>query len=300
MKKITYLIAVLAVATSVAFGQGIVPNGSMERWSTVGGYENPDKWNTSNGSLGTTVVNVTKSTVFQDSAFAARLEAKTVLAGGFFSTPVPGVITTGSISGVTITGGQPYSQKPLKLTGYYQYTPTGTDTASMEVLLTRWNTTSKARETVASGIYFSNATLTTYTPFTVNLVYNKSITAAPDTQLIIISTSKNRQKAVSGSFMFVDHMAWSGIVTGTYEINNVSFNRIYPNPANNEVTITNNSGVSNLMAVYDISGRKLDEVVLENSNTTLNTSAYSKGLYYFTVLGNDNTILERGKFVIMK
>lgn len=300
MKKVTFLTSLCALATSVVFGQLV--NGDLETWSVVGGYDTPTGWATSNAALGTTATTVTKSTDFHSGAFAAKLEGKqgVVNVPPFGPVPVvvPGLITTGQLSGTSVVGGQAYTTKSISLTGYYKYTPSGADLALIEVSLFKRNSSTNKRDRIAYGKLETGAE-PNYTLFDIKLVYDPAFTADPDSQLITISSSKSITAAVANSLLYVDHVEFTGIVTGINESNITANSSAYPNPAVNELTITTDEK-ANSIALYDIAGRMMDEVAVENKTANVNTSAYAKGIYYYTVLGINNAMMSKGKFAIVK
>ena len=294
MKKIIFLTSFLALATSVVFGQTI-PNPSFEDWSTATTPE-PVGWASSNAyatalSAGVTVTKVTPG---QAGTSAADLVSKSG------ATVVPGLITTGTISGTTVIGGLAYTTRSTNLTGYYQYTPSGADVALVSVFLSKRNLTTNKRDTIAYGTFTPNSTVTTYTAFDVVLNYTKyNNAAAPDSELIIMSSSKNFTAAIAGSVLLVDNLSFSGVFTGINESNITANSSAYPNPAVNELTITTDEQ-ANGISLYDIAGRKMDEVTVENKMALINTAIYAKGIYYYTVTGRNNAVMSKGKFAVVK
>jgi len=170
-------------------------------------YENPINWYTSNSystynSAGATV---SKSTDAKGGLFAARLEGKNA---ALLGKTIPGVITTGILKGgINVSGGQLYTIRSQKLTGYYKYSPQGADMAGFEVLLTKWNPTTLKRDTIAYG-NVSKGAAAGYTAFNVPLTYKT--TDAPDSQLVVISSSADRLNAIAGSVLLIDGLLFIG------------------------------------------------------------------------------------------
>ncbi len=75
---------------------------------------------------------------------------------------------------------------------------------------------------------------------------------------------------------------------------------VYPNPAQNEINFVADAAKQKSIQVFDITGRLVDTFLITENVTTLNTSAYANGLYTYSILGKDNSIISRGKFSIAK
>ena len=215
MKKYYYSLVLLFV-TGVVSGQA---------------FENPVNWFTSNSfsiycSAG---VSVTKATDAKEGLFAVRLEGKN---GALIGKTIPGVITTGILTGgINVSGGQSHTTKSERLTGYYKYSPQGSDMAGIEVSLTKWNSTTHQRDIIAYG-NVSKEAAADYTAFEVLLSYNSTI-VTPDSQLVVISSSANRSNAIAGSVLYIDNLSFSGEVSSTsnsnYNVDPPKIN-VYPNP----------------------------------------------------------------------
>jgi hypothetical protein len=67
----------------------------------------------------------------------------------------------------------------------------------------------------------------------------------------------------------------------------------YPNPFTNSVTVhipENAKGIQTKLIVYDLLGTEILQVELNNSFTTIDTANLPAGMYFFAVLGSDNTM----------
>jgi hypothetical protein len=75
---------------------------------------------------------------------------------------------------------------------------------------------------------------------------------------------------------------------------------LYPNPANNAVTINiNNSGAENI-SIYDIAGKKLSTIAVNSNMMKIDVSAMSAGVYFYAVTAQDGTVLHRSTFTVSK
>ncbi len=225
-----------------------------------------------------------------------NLESKTIS-----GKVIPGIITTGKIdtSNLNISGGQPFSGKPEKLVGYYHYLPASGDLASFEMLLSKWNTTTLQRDTIAYGKFFGAefSTGVDFKVFEILLDYKTNLLADPDSQLVIISSTMDRANPKSGSELWVDNLSLVEMVTGIDNSNKTAAYISYPNPAVNELTFRTGEKAA-VITIYDVLGNKVTEVAVEQKEMVINTSTFSKGMYYYTVVSANNSLLHKDKFII--
>ena len=212
MKNLITLLLIIGLSFS-AFSQ--ISNADFELWSSpTSSYEDPDDWQTPNATIESffsTNFTVAKSTDMHGGSFAAELMTRTVSGA-----VVPGAVTNGNINisvsppGVSITGGSPMSSSPTALTGWYKYTPgPGGDTAIVVALLSKWDTVSMSRDTVALATFMVSDTVSTYTMFTATFAY---VSSSPDTLLITVLSSAAglRLSGSVGSTFLLDDVGVTG------------------------------------------------------------------------------------------
>lgn len=74
--------------------------------------------------------------------------------------------------------------------------------------------------------------------------------------------------------------------TDSFESHNI---QLYPNPANDFFTVTNNNGTIAEVNIFDISGKRIySNSENQTSEININTSAFAKGLYLIEITTNDN------------
>ncbi len=66
---------------------------------------------------------------------------------------------------------------------------------------------------------------------------------------------------------------------------------IYPNPANDKFYISNAKGYN--VKIYNSEGKLIEENVIKDDNYSLNTSDYSKGLYFINLSNDKETVVRR-------
>ncbi|MBI1781664.1 MAG: T9SS type A sorting domain-containing protein, partial [Sphingobacteriales bacterium] len=206
---------------------------------------------------------------------------------------VPGVAVSGVIDMVTYKpkSGFAYSQRPLSLTGSWQYMPSGSDQGFVGVYLTKWNTSMNMRDTIAMATQNLTSMMMSWTSFTINLNYMS--TASPDSAIIIFSASGSTP--VNNSAMYIDNLAFSGTATGIKEntVNHINFT-IFPNPSNEKVVLnyTLKSTENVVIKISDVTGKIVKELkpngVIGNNKQELNTSNLSQGIYTITIQGDNS------------
>lgn len=84
------------------------------------------------------------------------------------------------------------------------------------------------------------------------------------------------------------------------EIINDSEIRLFPNPANANLTISHNLAAKEgaiSLEIMDLMGRVLMRKIINNTNNQININSLSSGLYFYTVLQNGNAV-QSGKLVV--
>ncbi|MDG1725334.1 MAG: T9SS type A sorting domain-containing protein, partial [Bacteroidia bacterium] len=68
--------------------------------------------------------------------------------------------------------------------------------------------------------------------------------------------------------------------------------KVYPNPAKNEITVSSNEDLSKV-TIYDVTGKVMFTSTDVNISSTVNVSAFSRGIYMVEVLTDDKTSVKR-------
>ena len=75
---------------------------------------------------------------------------------------------------------------------------------------------------------------------------------------------------------------------------------VYPNPAQNEINFVADASKQKAIQLFDVAGRLINTVSILDEKTTISTSDFANGIYYYSIIGKDNSVLSRGKFAIAK
>lgn len=288
MKKNIFTILLGSCLAVSAFAQ--IPNNGFENWTSMGSYSDPDNWDQLNSMTSSmSVYTCTKGTPGNPGASYLKLVTKNVSGMGM----MPGVAVSGVIDMVTFKpkSGFAYTQRPLSLTGSWQYMPAGSDQGFIGVYLTKWNTSMNMRDTIAMVVQNQSSMLMSWTNFTINLNYMSA--ATPDSAIIILSASGSAP--VNNSSMYIDNLAFSGVATGINEsTNNLAKLSVFPNPSSEKVILnyTVKSTENIVIRITDITGKVVKELkpnaVIGNNKQELNTNNFSRGIYTITIQADNS------------
>ncbi len=285
--------ALLFASTTLFFfgnltAQNAIPNPGFESWTSQGSYDDCAGWGTIDQPVSSacfckgTAVKTAVAGEFHGGLLAMKLKTLSV-----FGQTAPGIAATGIINQTTqaVDGGVAYNLRPDSIVGWYRYTPSGTDTGSVEITLSRWSGT--ARNVVAHAKFIQNASVASYVRFSQPLTY--SLTGTPDTMVIILLSSSTTAAQVN-STMFVDDLGL--IFNSTAGIspynNSNSLISVYPNPGNGNVTVSSNTGKNiNELKVTDMLGQTVYEVKPNTEITSLQLG--NAGVYFITVTSGKET-----------
>jgi len=272
--NIVLISALLIFVTTALQAQNPIPNPGFENWNG----STPEGWFTLNipGFEA-----VTQSSDAHTGSFAARGEVIDV--GGLpFG---PGIIT-GSIGDVNF----PVSQQYARLTGFYKYTPAGTDELNIAVDL--------KKNGLLSGVGVINVQnqATAWTPFSIEINYfNQEI---PDAASINITIGNSSMVNVGSTFL-VDDLQFEdpvGIEDQSYSpiAESYSLKQNYPNPFNPSTTIEfslKHSGDVQL-AIFNSLGQEVARVIDEPLakgiySITWNAEDLPGGIYFYRLTAGE-------------
>jgi hypothetical protein len=297
MKKFyifTLLLGILITMRVAA--QDSIPNKSFEEWTNYGAYENPDFWDTPNEFTGlVSLYTVTKDSIgVYDGQYAARLETKHVVIMN-----VPGLITLGTISvniatqQFSITGGVGFTARPVKMTGYYKYTPQTGDACSFAIALTKFNTGTNHPDTIGAGLFVQSSPVSDWTLFEVPVIYFSQET--PDTMNIVI-TSSPIVGAIEGSVLLVDTLDLD-LGVGMDEITKDENVNLFYDQALRLLMLDFNYPVTEQVSVkiYNLTGQVMFRMQenLTSGRKNINLGDFPKGLYMVEVTAGDERTVRK-------
>lgn len=74
--------------------------------------------------------------------------------------------------------------------------------------------------------------------------------------------------------------------------------QVYPNPASNMLNISFDYALAKQINIIDLNGRIIEQVAIEATNTSINTSNLSNGIYLYQINSADGSLIKTGKFTI--
>src|ERR1700739_3000011 len=296
MKKIFTIVSLLSISASGLFAQAdtasnatnwkATPNPGFENWThNASGYDDPNGWSTANSQeTFTAAYNVAKasgSTNIKSGTYAVELITQSEVG----IATAPGIVTTGtiptSISG-SITGGIAYTLRPDSIVGWFKYTPQGSDNCFAACYL--FGSAANNADTVAEASFSTAAgvKVASYTRFGAKVVYRYSYPVA--NSIWLLSSSSGTSGAVVGSSAYFDDIAI--VLQSTVGIANQSGPSplfVSPNPASDNVVVSNVADANNMLALYDITGRKVAEQKLATGVNNIDVKALINGMYIYTI-----------------
>ena len=287
MKKlfILFYLGMISFPFLSGFAQTPIPNGDLENWQSAGNYETPTPttWWTSLNALSqfsASAVTLTKTTDAFSGTYAARLETKKL--GTLL---LSGLLTSGNFNLATssLKKGQPFTDKPTHLKGYYKYTSVNGDSCALAIELSKWK--NNARYLIADASLVTSVSSTQYQAFDLVLNYY-DLLETPDSINIVFSSSAegdNFQGQV-GSTLFIDEISLDYTPTAIQNSVENSFSVIYPNPATTDLFIHLNSETKlATFLLYNMEGQLLTKTTFTSPDNYFDVTKYKAGMYFYSL-----------------
>ncbi len=277
-----------------------IPNAGLEHWSNFS-YEDPSDWWTTNlfQVLGGQSPSIVKTTDAHSGNFALSLTSGTIDAfGGDTLT----LLTNGSFGINGPEGGDAYSDRPVKLSGYYKYTPVANDSALVLMRLSKWNTANNMQDSIG-GVVATLGPASSYTKFSLDIGYNLSYN--PDTVILAFAASDYidiNNIYHPGSELILDDLAFefpNGVSLPVKEA--LSGTIVYPNPSTGTlyIDLSGKGDASSDIRLYNLIGKDMTNQVISNYDMAknrylLNIESLESGIYIYIIQENGKT--HSGKF----
>ena len=293
MKSLFTFLAALLISNALI---AQIPNPGFENWTTVGSYMIPNGWDNADSATNALGVHTCQqgSPGFAGNHYVKLISTTLPLVGGV----APGIAVSGKINFTTLQpqSGFAFTLRPANLTGEWQYAPATGDTGNIIVFMSKWNTATSLRDTVAFVDYKLPGSVTSWTAFSIPLVYKSG--GYPDSAVIVLSSSNS--SPVNGSYLYVDTLLFTGSVPlGVTSVANTAGFVVYPNPATSATTISYNcaSATTIRISVNDMSGRNITtltpKTVTGENKFTLNTADFAKGIYIIKIIDGANSQVQK-------
>lgn len=292
-----------ALCTVAATAQVQPVNASFENWENISGtignnYNEPIDWNT--GNQCSEILNqlaVTQSADAVDGASSARLETLPA----FGNIRINGVVTTANMVCLANGGGQEggtsfTTELPDSVVGYFKYTPANNDSAYCQLMFLANNDA----DTISYTRYNFTETVTQWTRFSFPVTIPTGSTTPEKLSLFFSSSwgDGSAGQAEVGSLFFIDGIEFVYSSNSVAEYYNAAEWQLYPNPANDVVTINGNEKDGAIIRIYDITGKEVKTEQLESTTVTLSVSDLVEGLYVYQISSLEGAMLRTGKLMV--
>ena len=308
MKKITLIVFSLMTMALVSNAQ--IYNGRFEDWTTT--TQSTFTYDSLSGWMTTDFISQGNSTNHDHSAEreitnvhegSSSIRLTSWTAGGILQ-GMPGAASNGQVMiqgfSASPVGGVPDNMRHAALSGYYQYTPGGSDHGSIETCLFKRN--GATRDTIAYGAFDAAFLVGTYTHFTVSLL--PLSTEDPDSSLIWLQSSPREPLAsgVTGSVLRVDSLYYNGQI-GMEDISPlVKVMLTYPVPAVNDINVKVDlvTPVSMRYEILDNNGSIAASGEMQSTTQKIDVSNLAAGNYFVNLHDLSGKKLCSDKFTIAR
>jgi len=294
MRKVIFIIPfaiLLILSHNVRAQQTHVPNGGFETWTDSITCQD---WNGKLSALyGLLNVNfLTRTTDKYTGTYAARVETKNVSVYGVLDLGNIGLTTLGKISyglsGLSISGGKPITSNPTHLKGYFKYNNVQDDTMAIIVYLYNRNTVTNKLDTIAKGNFNTNTLTPTYTPFSINLEYARSVETLDSFNIILNSSAGLLPQ--QGSILYVDELSFDYNNASVEDISADSFVDVYPNPAKDFITVDINSPDCTSLRLVNALGQEVYHYDYVMQKEVIDVSKMPEGIYFVEIKINNDYV----------
>jgi hypothetical protein len=320
MKKVVLLLAVFLTGFSyISKAQLILPNGNFEDWSLYHPVTHPPFYEPDGGFFKTmnildTIPTPPGITVYRcDTAHSGTYSVRCITRKiDILSILIPGVVGNIGLHFATSSAilGLPYkwTTKPERFQGYYQAYPLNNDSTGVLILLSKWNTSTKKRDTIAYNRLVFHGTVSEWTKFDTAIVY-RNTTEMPDSVCILLLScagynASNMFGSVGqvGSQALFDDVTLTGVYPWGVENllkQDVSL-FISPNPASDHISVTLDKAVKNgILEVFNTQGQRVSFFKMEDISGRFNVGQLSVGMYYYR-FGDSKQTMASGSFIISR
>ena len=291
--------------------QTAMPNGDMETWDAGIGYDNPTGWNSfdSWAAWETSPETTVKKDFLNpfEGLFCAELQSKNITFAGLFNKDVPGALLNAdsirrdpvnALGPLAIYGwGTPWPERPEKVSGYYEYTPTTGDAVFFYAEF--WTNDGSGKNVIGTGSFMAGDTVSDYTRFEFDI--NWTSTDDPDSVGFIFSNTPNLDTPMLGSVLFLDSLSliygqMSNYAGSVADDLGLAIN-VFPNPVTNLMQLENPMEEAAVLTVFNADGR---EVMLEEMLPGVNqfqVGGLPAGMYLYRIATSELLVAD-GTFVI--
>ncbi len=284
-----------------------VDNAGMENWVDEGNYEDPagDFWDTANRTVDLLPLilnpNVTKSTDAHTGTYSAKLTTSNWFGLTSSATVFSGVFEPNQANPQeSVKFGKPFTLRPDNFRVWYKYEPVNGDSAELYTYLTKWNTTTNMKDTIAEA-YAVVYDPTDWVELDIPFDYWSSLD--PDSISIVFASSAAGDffEGQVGNTLYIDDVELYYCLTGISqplmsEISAV----VSPNPSiTGSIRFDLNKEVQNgLLRVFSLDGKAIFSQSFSGNSYDLNIDNWTSAMYRYVIYDEKTTsALATGSFI---
>jgi hypothetical protein len=224
---------------------------------------------------------------------------------------IPGVVGTIKINWATQKAilGMPYpygTTTPTRFSGFYKSYPVSGDSSAAVVLLSKWNSGTHKRDTLAYNRLAFHGTINSWTAFDTLVTYRDHTTVPDSLTILLLSCAGFNASTMFGSVGQVGSRALFDDVNLT-DVNGIPLLpmpdvnvKLSPNPASRFLKIDLGSSVENgYFEVYDAQSKLIRKVQISGNSAQISVSDLSAGVYFYKLTANSK-LLDSGTFMVAK
>lgn len=282
MKTKAICIAFLLIGFA-SFAQ--IPNSGFETWMNPNGYNVPFGWATNNDLTATAnVFTCVKGAPGNPGQAYVKLISKNVSGMGV----VNGIAVSGVRKADGTFSGYAFAERPINLTGNWQFMATGDDQGYISVVLTKWSSATASRDTISNTVHHLGSMVMSWRPFNIPIQYNNY--NDPDTCKIILSASGDTP--VATSYLYIDNLAFEGTTTGLLQLKSDEKILISPNPAIDFIHVDFSKITNKIIStsIADATGRI---IATPENLININVSYLNSGIYLLNIQTSEGVISQR-------
>jgi hypothetical protein len=315
MKKIITMALFALCISAYSYGQQTVYGGGFESWKydPIWNYFEPDSSIFSTLNKLDTIATPPGVIAYPcDTAYAGTRSVRVVTREiSVIPVTIPGVIGTIKINWVTSAAilGVPYpygTALPIRFSGWYKSYPLLNDSSAAVVLLSKWNTGTSKRDTLAYNRLVFHGTITNWTAFDTAITYRDHSTIPDSLTILLLScagfNAGNMFGSVGrvGSMAMFDNINLTGVTGIPMLFRPPVTVKLSPNPASRYLKIELGSNLENgVFEVYNAQSKLIRQVAINGNSGQIGVSDLSAGMYYYNLTEN-NKLLNSGTFVVTK
>ena len=283
----------------------------MEQWSG-NNLQHPENWTTTEQTLGIKtnrwIFRETLPENMHSGLNAVRLYSDT---NSFLPGQPPqlalwtGMIAYGRASYVNnrlVTSGLPIHGRPTSLSMYIRIYHPVTDTATLRLVLTRWNTFTRTADTIAyerRDIFPDSSNMIQFAFYidTINYLMN----GLADTARIVISGGRRGNLLTQGNTVWIDDIKFNYPNDRIVHTDMTDQVTLSPNPASKVLTLTSDINLFGYQVLFqDVTGLLIKQVTFADGPIRIDVTDLHDGSYDYAILDRDKNKVQQGSINIMR